>query len=119
MEPASRWRIDRVRGLSGDDFSIVEPVVRVWIRDRGDESLGVGVEWIIDDFEDISPLHHLTDIHHCEASRDIFGGGDIVGDVQDREVVTLLKVPEDVEELDSARGIDHGDRLVRHDICGL
>ena len=60
-------------------------------------------------------LRDLPRVHHDQPVRDVPGAGDVVGDVEDRDVLLVAQLRHQVKQADPDRGVEHGDRLVGED----
>ena len=88
-EPAARWRSDRARRSAAAAQRDRRGPLRV--GGRAQQQLGIGVGGGIGDLNGRTRLHHLSRVHHDDPVRQVPGRGDVVGDVQDRQ---LLPVPQ-------------------------
>ena len=60
-------------------------------------------------------LDDLPRVHDEHVVRDVTRAGEIVGDVEEREVLVLLQVEHQVENADADRDVEHRGRLVGHE----
>ena len=79
---------------------------------RGDEQLGVGVGRLVDEGRAARALHDLTGVHHDGFVGDVARRGDVVGDVQDREMLVVAEALEEIQYPEAHRDVEHGDGLV-------
>jgi hypothetical protein len=61
-------------------------------------------------------LDDAARVHDGDALREMPRAGEVVRDVQDREVLLRLELVEEVEDLGAARRVDHRDGLVCHEV---
>ena len=62
-------------------------------------------------------LDDLAGVHDEDVVGDVAGGGEVVGDVEEGEVVLLLQAEHQVQDPDPDRDVEHAGRLVReHDL---
>jgi len=64
-------------------------------------------------------LHDPPGVHDRDAVGEVARARKIVGDVEEGQVPLLLQLREQIQDLRPTRGIDHGDRLVGHEVVGL
>ena len=65
----------------------------------------------------VAAFHDAALPHDDDAVADIVGGGEVVGDVDDREAVAVAQVAQQVDDRGAQRGVDHRHRLVGHQQC--
>ena len=88
--------------LAWDNKALTMPVGRVWLRHRFDEALRVRVQGLIDYAIWRTKFHDAPEIHHGTTVREMPCAGDIVGNVEKGNAVSLLQLSEKVEDLGSA-----------------
>ena len=64
-------------------------------------------------------LDDAPGIHDRDAVGEVACAREVVGDVEEGQVALLLELREQVQDLRAARGVDHRDRLIRHQVVGL
>jgi hypothetical protein len=64
-------------------------------------------------------LHDPTGIHHRDAIGEVTRAGKVMGDVQERQVAAVLQLCQEGQDLGPAGRVDHGDRLVGHEVVRL
>jgi hypothetical protein len=112
---ASRQR-PGIRRLTPDDRSLAQAVGRVGFGHGRQQRPRVGVERVGDEVGRGCQLHDAAGVHDGDALREMACAGKVVGDVQDGQVVQRLQLVEQVEDLGPAGRVDHGDRLVSHQV---
>ena len=98
-------------------FDRVEPPVDVRIGrgDRVDQGLGVGVARRADHRLDIAGLDDAAGVEHHHRVGDLVGGGEVVGDVDQRDAGLVLQPQQQLQDGGAQRGVDHRDRFVGQD----
>src|SRR5688500_3912842 len=96
--------------------SVLAPgAVRVWEGNGADQQPGVWVLGVLDDLLGIACFHDPTLMENDDAIADLVGGGQVMGDIDQRDTEILLELEQVAEDGDPQRGIDHRDRLVGDD----
>ena len=63
----------------------------------------------------VAALHHLALLHDDDAVADVVGGGEVVGDVDDRDAEIVAQRLEQIDDRHAQRRVDHRHRLVGDD----
>ena len=115
MEPAAVGGVDQAGRFPGWD--ILEPahVLRLRVRDGVEERYCIRMERALHYILHICFLHQLGGIHDEGTMREIAHGGEVVGDVDNAEIVRLLNAAHELQNLHAHGGVEHGDRLVSYD----
>lgn len=116
MEGAAGRQRPGVGRLTTDDGSKACPIGRVRLGHGREERTGVGVERPGHELGGGRQLHEPARVHDRDALREVARAREIVGDVEDGEVLLRLELVEEVEDLGPAGGVDHGDGLVGHEV---
>ncbi|MCY1251416.1 hypothetical protein D9M72_651740 [compost metagenome] len=66
------------------------------------KKLGIGMARVADDGGRLSPFDHLPGKHHDDLLGNVRGGGDIVGDVEHREVPFAFDPREKFQDIEPA-----------------
>src|SRR5438309_8257964 len=77
------------------------------IRSRGEQELRVRVGGVIGQGDARRRLDELPGIHDDDRVGEVARGGDVVGDVEDREVIAVAQVGEQVEHGETDRYVEH------------
>jgi hypothetical protein len=67
----------------------------------------------------VAALDHPAGVHHQGLVGEVAGRGDVVGDVEDRQVEAFLEVAQQVQHAEADRDVQHGHRLVGQQGLGL
>jgi hypothetical protein len=118
VEGAAAGQRSGIGRLTTDDGPLAEPVGRVRLRHCGQECARVGVPGVGDQVGGSRQFHDAARIHHRDAVGEVAGTGQIVRDVQERQVALLLEFTQQVQDLSAAGSIDHRYRLVGYEIVG-
>src|SRR6185369_9037067 len=91
-------RIDRGCGDSLRRLDRIVPDALRGIRSRGEQELGVRMEWLGKDLLHRPTLDDLTRVHHHDLVGDVAGARKIMGDVEERDLPLLLELDHEVED---------------------
>ena len=116
MEGTAGRQRASIRRLTTDDRPGPQAVGRVRFRDRGQQRFGIGVLGVLDELCRGCQLHDAARVHHRDAVREVARAGEVVGDVQERQLVPVLQLVEQGQDLRAAGCVDHRDRLVGDDV---
>ncbi len=105
-----------IGGLATDHRSLPQPVGGIRLRDRREQRLRVGVPGLFDQLRGGRQFDDAPGVHDRDAIGEVAGAGEVVRDVQERQLLLRLEVLEQVQDLGAAGGVDHGDRLVGHQV---
>ena len=79
------------------------------------EALGVGMLRVVQHRAGVAAFDDLAGLHDDDAVADVVGGGEVVGDVDDRDAEVVAQRLEQVDDRHAERGVDHRHRLVGDD----
>ena len=74
---------------------------------------------VLDQLRRWSQFHDAPAVHHRDPVGKVSRAREVMGDVQERQLVLLLQLAEQVEDLGAAGGVDHRYRLIRDEVVGL
>ena len=83
VEAAAGWQVKRARHIAGEDNPM--PLgFNLWVRyrHRGEQRLGVWVQWILVQLSASGLLNELAEIHHRDEIADMPNHTQVVGDEQ-------------------------------------
>ncbi len=98
---------------ASDGIGLVERTLG--IRHSREKELCVGMAWRSQQLLGRTHLDDVTGVHDDDPVGDVAGGGEVVGDVQDRHALTGTQVGHHVEDTDPDRDVEHGNRLIGED----
>jgi len=119
MEGAARGESCGVGWLAADHGSLAQAIGGVRLGHRGQERPAVGVLGVLDELAGRCHFHDATRVHDRDAVGEVACAGQVVGDVQECQLLLGLQVLEQVQDLSATRGVDHRDRLVGHQVVRL
>ena len=96
------------------DLAHVEDVYK-----RQDQAAGVGVDAVGDQLVAVGQLHHLAQIHHADAVRDVLDHGQVMGDEQIGQALFFLQVLKHIDHLRLNGHVQGGDGLVADNELGV
>ena len=112
--------------LPADHLDLAEFVIEprlgeaaVGIGNGGEQQAGIGVLRIAEHAFGLAPFDDLAGIHDHDVLGHVAGGGDVMGDVEQRQAELALHVVEQVEDAQAHRDVEHGGRLVGDDHLGI
>ncbi len=117
LEPAGRRWVDELghRPLDHDELAAFV----LGRRQRGEQTAGVGVERIVEDLLGRSDLGDPTGVHHRHPIAHPPYQREIVADVQDRRLVDLLELPNELEDPGLHGHVERGGRLIGDEKIGV
>src|SRR5579864_7415149 len=85
--------------------------------DGGEQEARVRMQRLSEHLLDGAAFDDLARVHHEDVVRDVAGAGEIVRDVEERDVALLLELEHEIQDPDADRDVEHARRLVReHDL---
>ncbi len=118
-EGTAGGQVAGVRWLAADHRSMAQAIGRVGLRHRGQQRPRVRVPCVLDELPRRRQLDDTSGIHDRDAIGEVASAGEVVRDVQERQLAFVLQLGEQVQDLGAAGGIDHRDRLVGHEVVRL
>ncbi len=117
MKPAAGWPRRCRRHLAGDGM---QPCARrVDARDRGEQSLGVGMRRALEERVSRRRLDDTSRVHHDDAIGVARDDSEVVRDQQHRHAQLVLQAVEELEDLGLNRHVERGRRFVRDQDLGV
>ena len=114
VEVAAGRRRGRAGDVAGEDDGLVLGV-RVRLRHRREQRLGVGVPRAPVEVAGVGELDDLSHVHDRDAVGDVLDDAQVVRDEDDTEVQLALQLLQQVEDLGLDRDVQRRDRLVGDD----
>ena len=91
MKAAGTGRIDRIRHISGKDDPLAAGIrIRDW--NCGEQSLGVGMQGILEQLFGVAQLDDLSQVHHGDPLAGVLHDQEMVGDEQVGQIEIGLKL---------------------------
>lgn len=118
MEAAALGRIGG-RGDIALKHYAVHLYIGIGMRDRREESLGIGVEGVLEDVLLVTELNHSTKIHNAYLIRDELNYRQIVRNEEVGKVHRLLKLLQKIDYLCLNGNVERGYGLVTYDELGI
>lgn len=116
-EPATRRRRQRGGHITFQRRT-GEPLLRVGQWHGVEESSGVGMGGIVVDFDRVTELAHLTEVHDQHIVADGPHDTEVMGDEDDSQIELGLQFLDQVENLGLDRHVERGDRLITNQESG-
>src|SRR5207247_5926617 len=106
MEATAGWRADETGRFARQGGNFAEPILRVRVRDRGHQGLGVRVERLRQHGADGPKFREFPGVHDRNPVREVAGRRAVVGDVQEGDPTVRLNLPEDIQKGDGYRRVE-------------
>ena len=118
------WKRQPVGGLNGlgtSPCSIMRVVRKagIWLGDRRQQRLGIGVQRPVVERLLVGDLDQLAEIHHRDAVADVLHHRKVMGNEQIGEAEALLQILQQVDDLRLDRDVERRHRLVADDQVGI
>src|SRR5262245_26754337 len=96
--------------MAGDQWAAT--VDALGVRRSVEELPRIGMLWLQNHLVTGSMFHHLPTVHDEHVVRKVVRAGDVMRDVEHRDLVLILETREQVEYLEADRDVEHRDRLI-------
>src|SRR6266540_4495252 len=117
MKRATRWRIERARGVPLEHHPQAPPACRHEWNCR-EQRARVGVMTLLEELVDLGGLHDLTEVHDGYAMAQVVDHPGIMGNEEERHAEIFLQILDQIRDLRLGGEVERAHRFVTDDQLG-